>query len=54
MLGVVLMVCKENSKSNKEGVHLTLPTHIFYIQVNSGAPYITGQWGQVQNEIKES
>ena len=27
-----------------EGVHLTLPPHIFSVQVKSGACYITGQW----------
>ena len=37
-----------------EGVHLTLPPHIFSVQVKSGACYITGEWGQVQNKIKET
>ena len=30
--------------SISEGVHLTLPHHIFSVQVKSGACYITGQW----------
>ena len=33
-----------------EGVHLTLPPHIFSVQVKFGAWYITGQWGQAQNK----
>ena len=37
-----------------EGVHLTLPPHIFSIQVKSGACYITGQWERVRNKIKET
>ena len=37
-----------------EGVHLTLTPHIFFVQVKSGACYITGQWWRVQNEIKET
>ena len=37
-----------------EGVHLILPPHIFSVKVKSGASYITGQWGRVQNEIKET
>ena len=37
-----------------EGVHLTLPPHIFSIQVKSGARYITGQWERVQNKLKET
>ena len=37
-----------------EGVHLTLLHHIFFVQVKSGASYITGQWGRVQNKIKET
>ena len=37
-----------------EGVHLTLPPHIVSVQVKSGAYYITGQWGRVQNKIKET
>ena len=36
-----------------ESVHLTLPPHIFSFRVKSGLCYITGQWGQVQNKIKE-
>ena len=36
-----------------EDVHLTLPRHIFSVQVKSGACYITGQWEQDQNKIKE-
>ena len=31
--------------STQEVVHLTFPPHIFYVQVNSGACYIMGQWG---------
>ena len=27
-----------------EGVYLTLPPHIFSVQVTSGVCYITGQW----------
>ena len=38
----------------KEGVHLTLPTHIFSVQIKSGAYYITGEWGRAQNKIKET
>ena len=34
-----------------EGVHLTLPPHIFPVQVKSVTCYITGQWGRVQNKI---
>ena len=37
-----------------EGVHLTLPSHTFSIQVKSGACYITGQWERVRNKIKET
>ena len=37
-----------------EGVHLTLPPHIFSIQVKSGARYVTGQWERVQNKLKET
>ena len=33
-----------------EGVHLTLPPHIYSVQVNPGACYITGH---IQNRIKE-
>ena len=36
-----------------EGVHLTLPPNIFSAQVKSGACYITGQWGWVQNKKKK-
>ena len=36
----------------KKVVHLTFPPHIFSLQVKSGACYIMGQWGQVQNKIK--
>ena len=28
----------------KDGAHLTLPPHIFSVQVKSGVCYITGQW----------
>ena len=31
-------------------VHLTFPPHICSVQVKSGACYITGQWGRVQNK----
>ena len=41
-------------KFSHEGVHLTLPLHIFSVHVKSGACYITGQWGRVQNKIKET
>ena len=37
-----------------EGVYLTLPPHIFSVQVKSRACYITGQWERVQNKIKET
>ena len=37
-----------------EGVHLTLPPHIFSVQVKSRACWITGQWGRAQNKIKET
>ena len=33
-------------------VHLTFHPHIFFVQVKSGACYITGQWGLVQNKMK--
>ena len=33
-------------------VHLTFPLHVSSVQATSGACYITGQWGRVQNEIK--
>ena len=33
-----------------QAVHRTFPPHIFSIQVKSGACYITGQSGRVQNE----
>ena len=39
-----------NKSKLLEGVHLTLPLHIFSVQ----ASYIKGQWGQVQNKIKET
>ena len=35
-----------------EGIHVTLPPHIFPLQVNPGACYITGLWGRVQNKLK--
>ena len=38
----------------QKGVHLTLPPHIFSVEIKSGAYYIAGQWGQVQNKIKET
>ena len=38
----------------KEGVHLTLPPHIFPSKWSHGACYITGQWGSVQSKIKET
>ena len=41
-------------KKKCEGVHLTLPSHILFIQVRSGTCYITGKWGRVQNKIKEA
>ena len=34
-----------------EDAHLILPPHIFPDQVKSGACYIMGQWGRVQNKI---
>ena len=37
-----------------EGVHLTLPPHIFSKQVKFRACYITGQRRRVQNKIKET
>ena len=37
-----------------EGVHPTLPPHIFSVQVKSETDYIKGQWGRVQNKIKET
>ena len=36
----------------QKGVHLTLLPHIFSVEIKSGAYYIAGQWGQVQNKIK--
>ena len=36
-----------------EGVHLTLPPHIFSIQVKSGARDIIGLWGRVHNKKKK-
>ena len=33
-----------NLKCFTEGVHLTLPLHVFSVQVMFGACYITGQW----------
>ena len=42
------------NNSRDEGVHLTLPPHIFSVQVKSGAYYITGQWVRVKNKIKKS
>ena len=39
---------------SKEVVHLTFPPHIFSVQVNSRACYITGQCGRVRNKIKET
>ena len=35
-----------------EGVHQTLPPHIFSIQIKSGACDITGLWGRVHNKNK--
>ena len=32
--------------------HLTLPSHIFLIQVRFGASDVTGQWGRLQNNRK--
>ena len=42
------------SMTQTEGVNLTLPPHIFSVQVKSGACYITGKWERVQNKIKET
>ena len=38
--------------SHSEGVHLTLPPHIFSVKLKSGACYISG--GRFQNKTKES
>ena len=38
----------------KEGVHLTLPPHIFSVQEKSAAFYITGQSGRAQDTTKET
>ena len=35
------------------GLSLTLPPLIFFTQVRFGACYFTGQWGQVQNNVKK-
>ena len=45
---------EEGTTENYEGVHLTLPPHIFSIQVKPGPCYITGQQGWVQNKMKET
>ena len=37
-----------------EGVDLALPPDIFSVHVKSGACYITGPCGRVQNKIKET
>ena len=43
------------SKNYVEGVHLSIHhLHIFSVKVKSGACYITGQWGRVQNKRKEN
>ena len=39
---------------SKRWCYLTLPPHIFSIQVKSGACYITSEWGHVQNKIKQT
>ena len=36
---------------DEEVAHLTFFPHIFSVQVKSGACYIKGQWGRVQNKI---
>lgn len=36
-----------------EVIHLTVPPHVFSDLIKFGACYITCQWGQVQNEIKD-
>ena len=41
-----------NQKS--EGVHLTLPPHLFSVQGKSGASYITSQCWRVDKKIKET
>ena len=30
-----------------ESVRVTLPSHIFFVQVKPGALYTTGRWGRV-------
>ena len=40
--------------SRSEGVHLTLPPHVFSVKLKFGACYITGQWGRFQNKTKKS
>ena len=47
------VVCKSR-KTHIEGVHLTMLSHIFSVQVKSGACYITGQWVRVENKIKQT
>ena len=46
----------KNTKANPsiEGVHLTLPPHVFSVRLKSGACYITDQFsgGPVKNKIK--
>ena len=37
-----------------EGVHLTLPPHIFSVKIRSGACYITGQCERDKNKIRET
>ena len=51
----VIGILKFATKNNVlEGVHLTFLPHIFPVQVKSGACYIAGQWGRVQNKVKET
>ena len=33
---------------------MAFPSQVFSVQVKSGACYITGQWGQVQNKIDQT
>ena len=50
-LQYVQKFCVMSYLNKLEGVHLTLSSHIFSVQVKSGACYITGEWGRVQNKI---
>ena len=40
----IIQIIAKNICAYEDCVHLTLPPHSFFVQVKSGACYITSQW----------